>query len=298
MFDIKHIQDLPGQLNYLEINNPELALYGKINLINGGSLERFALNKKELITSSDLNYETYYNSAILFPFVNRIRHGRYTFEDLEYQLPLNKPEEGNSIHGLVYNKTFEVIKTDCTNISLAITIGYKEHKGKPGFPFKYSIYVTYRFFRNSLELSVEVLNDDENSFPFTLGWHPYFKAGNLDNCTISMDGYSEIKFDSELNCQLEAIKHSAIELASEDFDTCYQMHAKKLNFNASDYRFEMVFDSSDKFLQVYTPKNKNVIAIEPQTGIANSFNNRIGLKVLKPTETYQETWKINLTHTN
>lgn len=294
MFDIKHIQDLQAQLNYLEINNPEMALYGKINLINGGSLERFVLNKKELITSSDLNYEANYNSAILFPFVNRIRHGRYSFEDLEYQLPINKPEEENSIHGLVFNKTFEVIKTDCTNTSLTISIGYKEHKCKSGFPFKYSIYVTYRFFRDSLELSVEVVNDDENPFPFTLGWHPYFKTGNLDNCTISMEGYSELKFDSELNFQYKAIKHSGIELASEDFDNCYQIHAKKLKFNTADYSFELVFDSSDKFLQLYTPKNKNVVAIEPQTGIANSFNNRVGLKILKPTETYQETWKINL----
>jgi aldose 1-epimerase len=298
LFEIKHIQDLPAQLNYLEIINPELALYGKINLKNGGSLERFVLNKKELITSSDLNYETYYNSAILFPFVNRIRYGRYTFEDLEYQLPLNKPEEGNSIHGLVYNKTFEVIKTDCTNTSLIITIGYKEHKGQPGFPFKYSIYVTYTFLKDSLELSVEVVNDDVKSFPFTLGWHPYFKTGHSDNCNISIDGYSEIKFDSELNFQFESIKDSAIELASEDFDTCYQIHAKKFNFNTADYSFELVFDSNDKFLQLYTPKNKNLVAIEPQTGIANSFNNGIGLKVLKPSESYHESWKINLIQTN
>ena len=298
MFEIKHTQDSTLQQNYLEINNSELSVYGKINLNNGGNLEHLVLDNKALITASGLNYDTHYNSAILFPFVNRIKQGKYTFEDLDYQLPLNKPEEENSIHGLVYNKTFELIKTNKTATNLSITIGYKEEQRTPGFPFKYSIYATYTFFKDVFELKIEVINDDEKSFPFTLGWHPYFKIGNLDSCHILIDSYSEITFDSGLNCRFEDLKQSAIEIASGDLDNCYQVHAKKINFNTPDYNFEMLFDSEDNFLQLYTPKDLNAIAIEPQSGVANSFNNAIGLKVLNPLKHYQESWKINLIHTN
>jgi aldose 1-epimerase len=45
-------------------------------------------------------------------------------------------------------------------------------------------------------------------------------------------------------------------------------------------------------LQLYTPKGLPLIAIEPMTGISNSFNNKIGLQVLKPNETYSITWNV------
>src|SRR5438067_7438461 len=40
---------------------------------------------------------------ILFPFPNRVRGGRYTFEGRSYELDINEPARGNHIHGLVAN---------------------------------------------------------------------------------------------------------------------------------------------------------------------------------------------------
>jgi aldose 1-epimerase len=37
-----------------------------------------------------------------------------------------------------------------------------------------------------------------------------------------------------------------------------------------------------------------IIAIEPMTGISNSFNNRIGLKVLEPKKSYSLSWNVKL----
>jgi aldose 1-epimerase len=56
----------------------------------------------------------------------------------------------------------------------------------------------------------------------------------------------------------------------------------------------LVLTSSEKenFLQLYTPINTNAIAIEPMTGISDSFNNKIGLKELLPDECYGIEWQI------
>jgi len=48
------------------------------------------------------------------------------------------------------------------------------------------------------------------------------------------------------------------------------------------------------FLQLFTPPKKNIIAIEPTTGISDSFNNKIGLQILEPDETYTIDWNITL----
>jgi len=47
-------------------------------------------------------------------------------------------------------------------------------------------------------------------------------------------------------------------------------------------------------LQAYTPPRLNTIAIEPTTGVSDSFNNNIGLQTLEPNKEYRITWKINI----
>ena len=43
---------------------------------------------------------------------------------------------------------------------------------------------------------------------------------------------------------------------------------------------------------MYTPPGFSIIAIEPMTGISNSFNNKIGLQVLQPSESYSLSWNV------
>lgn len=46
--------------------------------------------------------------------------------------------------------------------------------------------------------------------------------------------------------------------------------------------------------QLYTPPHDNTIAIEPTTGVSDSFNNGVGLKTLAPNETYNIGWTLAL----
>jgi aldose 1-epimerase len=48
------------------------------------------------------------------------------------------------------------------------------------------------------------------------------------------------------------------------------------------------------FLQVYTPPKANVVAIEPTTGVSNSFNNKIGLKTLEPNKIFEIKWSLKI----
>src|SRR6185436_18543598 len=38
-------------------------------------------------------------SAFLFPFPNRLKDGKYSFEGKDYQFPINNASTGNAIHG-------------------------------------------------------------------------------------------------------------------------------------------------------------------------------------------------------
>ena len=50
--------------------------------------------------------------------------------------------------------------------------------------------------------------------------------------------------------------------------------------------------SKENFLHLFTPDQPKVIAIEPMTGAANNFNNKIGLQTLEPNDVYKVEWDI------
>jgi len=60
---------------------------------------------------------------------------------------------------------------------------------------------------------------------------------------------------------------------------------KEFYFSTPEYDFNISSTSKENFLQLYTPVQPNVIAIEPMTGAADNFNNKTGLQTLQPDDT-------------
>lgn len=298
MYQVNHIDDKLLSNNYLEIDNSELGIYAKIDLNCGGSLQELTLSNYKLISSENLSYDKHFNSAILFPYVNRIQNGVYNFQNKAYQLFRNKSEEGHAIHGLVYNKTFTISSVKEEEGKLLVNLTYKETQPEIGFPYKYTLYITYTIQPNSLSLNVNVKNDDENTFPFAIGWHPYFVCDNLYNSTLVLNRNSKINFDAEFNYHIEDVKNTLIKIENNEFDDCYRLMSNETRFETTTYHIKIEFKSAPNYLQVYTPENRNYIALEPQTGVTNNFNNKLGLKLLKPAESFNEEWRINLLNTN
>lgn len=282
----------------LELQNPENGCHAKIYLGQGASLQELTLSGKQLIVDlAPLKYADTYASSILFPFANRIKDGQYQFEGTNYQLETNQKEENNALHGLVYNKTFEIVESTSSTNEAYVSLKYIEDTKTIGFPFTYEISVSYRFTNDSLTLGVIVKNTDIKPFPFTLGWHPYFLSANLFESSLVFK--SDEKFvlgDRNITTGSEPFNHEgSFQIQDKSLDDCWNLDSNAIGFHTPDYRF--VIESSDvnNFLQVYTPPKENTIAIEPTTGISNSFNNQIGLKTLNPGETYRIDWNLKLT---
>lgn len=298
MFKINHIRKEGNQLTGLELFNTDTALEAKINLINGASLEQLKLQGIELISDVCLNYKKHFNSAIMFPFANRVYNGKYAFNGKNYQLAVNDPTTNSSLHGLVYNQTFEVFKIHEDQDKLSVTLVFDQKQETPGFPFMFSLYVTYSFHTNYLEMQVKIVNNSEQTFPFTLGWHPYFKQSLSSKNQIKLFNGSEITFNNDFEYQMIPLNSSTLVIGNNTYDHCYLVRSDKIKFENEAYSMEMKLGNDEHFIQIYTPSNKEYVAIEPQTGPANSFNNGLGLKTLNPKEIYEQTWNIHLIETN
>lgn len=297
MFTIKHIQDSKKNLDYLELKNSDNSTYAKIDLPFGGSLQELTLGGAGIISSENMApYPTTFGSSILFPFANRIENGRYSFNHKNFQLDKNETDRQNALHGLVYSKAFQLKSQDSSQTYATVDLIYNESDPISGFPYKYAINLGYTLTQNALELKVVITNKDKDEFPFSLGWHPYFKTSDLNQSYLKMDSQKKLLVNERMipNGSESIDLKEFFKIEDKAFDDCFILNSNMVEFKTPDYHLELLSSSEENYLQLYTPNDRKCIAIEPQTAPANCFNNQMGLQILQPNKSYQVSWKINL----
>lgn len=282
-------------LEFIEIHNSDNSSKATICLNQGGRLSGLEFDGINILAEfCPTTYGANYASAILFPFVNRIKDGTYTFEDVDYILNCNEADKNNALHGLVYDKNFDCIAHELTSNYGAIKLHYKHDGTCRGFPFKFDMLLTYTLTERNFNLSVAIVNEDDQVFPFNVGWHPYFVSKNLDESALNFE--SSIKYLVDKQQIISGTTSLDVEmpyaLKDVELDDGYHLQNNALEFFTPEYGLIMTSTSKDNYLQLYTPSIPNVIAIEPMTGAADSFNNRIGLQTLRPNESYSVKWNI------
>lgn len=297
MYTIKPTLNNANILDYLVLENSKKTCFAKIHVNQGASLQELNLDGKTIIKDlSPLTYDNTYASSILFPFANRIKDGSYTFNSVKYQFEINETGNNNALHGLVYNKTFQVVNQKETADYASVILEYVENTESIGFPYTYSIQLEYILKKDALDINVTIKNTDTKAFPFTLGWHPYFNSSNLYNSSLNFDSHKQLAFDERcITTGVNDIKNEAtFDVKDKQLDDCFILNTNETQFNTPQYKLLISASSKENFLQIYTPPKANTIAIEPTTGVSDSFNNNIGLQILKPSETHQLNWNLKL----
>ena len=281
---------------HLILANAEKTTQVIISLNEGARISSLIVGGKTIIKElPDFSYSDSYAAAILFPFASRIEKGAYQFDGKTYQLDCNQAGI-NALHGLVYNKTFTVINQKVTDSTAAVTMVYTETNPPKGFPFQYALEVTYTLSENNVGIAIKVTNLDTTPFPFTLGWHPYFYTEHLAESVVKFNSHQQVAFDEKLITKELVLFTNEGDFAIENkqLDDCFVMNDAVIEFETNEYQVTITSDAAQNYLQMFTPPHRMLIAIEPMTGISNSFNNGIGLQVLAPAKTYEINWHLSI----
>jgi aldose 1-epimerase len=89
-------------------------------------------------------------------------------------------------------------------------------------------------------------------------------------------------------------KNVEINPSDSHLDNCFQLNNSEVEFTTSDYKMSISTDRTPAFIHLYTPKIKNLFAIEITSGISNSLNHGIGLNYLDKESSTNMTWKIKI----
>lgn len=294
MFKIHKTSSEKGET--LQISSGCETTKANISLSNGGSLERLVVGNEEIVTNlSHLPYNNTYPSSILFPFANRIKNGKYRFMGENYNLECNETAGNNALHGLVYNKKFNVVEQNCHSKSALVRLSYNEVEPHPGFTFLFTIDLIYKISLNTITLEIEITNTNRIPFPFTIGWHPYFVMNDTQS-SLEFNSVKKLESDERnITTGITVLKTpNPLYLNNMSLDDAFVLEDNNVAFDTQRYRANLTVCDESKYLQLYTPKHDNAIAIEPMTGVSNSFNNGIGLKKLNPKEKFNIKWILDI----
>lgn len=282
-------------LSVIHLQSPDGQLKATFHPHQGGRLVKLTYQDQLVIDELEtMPYEESYAGAILFPFANRIQDGTYQFKAKNFQLACNEKGKNNAIHGLIYNQNFEVTKQEETPTQAVLELNYAEKNSPQGFPFQYQVQLYYALSNEGLTLQVEVKNTGSEAFPFTLGWHPYFYCDDVEKSFLSFTSHKVILMNDK-NIALGVSEHpveNPYSLKNKQLDDCFVLNGREVEFFTPHYKFELQGYPKSNYLQLYTPLNEQRIAIEPMTGISDSFNHKKGLQVVKPGKSKKETWQI------
>jgi len=230
----------------------------------------------------------------LSPFVCRLNQSKFTFADKEYVVEKQKSSPNkHAIHGLIYDKSFEVISETANDKEAAVTMKYEYREDDPGYPFNYDCIVTWRLEKNNkLTVITECVNKDEGLIPIQDGWHPYFTLGDtINNLDLEFQSLKMVEFNTELlptKKLIDYTRFTTIEKLGDRFlDNCFVLDSQECQplcvLRNADKKIEVQLmpDESYPYLQVYTPPHRKSIAIENLSGAPDGFNNNIGVTTLE-----------------
>jgi aldose 1-epimerase len=238
-----------------------------------------------------------YPSALLAPWVNRVRNGNYSFEGRNYQLPINESNLGNAIHGFLARKKFEISEEKCNDDSAEVSLIHNYTGDFPGYPFPFIFTLTYSLSsQGTFALNFKCQNTGQTNMPFACGWHPYFKIANADLSHLEINFSPTLKYISDPQMIPMAEESVSIPMpvrfSETTLDNVFKLesqteHLTELSDRESKISLFLKQNSVEfPYLVVFAPHSENCVAIEPMTGNTDAFNTGDGLQVLSPNEKF------------
>ena len=255
---------------------------------------------------------------ILFPFPNRIREGKFSFEGQEYQFDVPRPG-ANSIHGLVIARPWKAEEAKATDEGGAQLISSIKAADFPDiirqYPFPFDLRVTYTLKDGVLSMLTEMKNLGERNMPMGYGIHPYFRAplsksSAPQDCQIKLPArkYWELEEFLPTGKILEASGRydlrdgaSAAEIRFDDVftDLIITDGVSRCIVDDKKSRMRMILESDAIFREMvaYTPPGRPAVCFEPYTCPTDAINLHqrgidAGIISLKPGESVSATVKM------
>lgn len=221
-------------------------------------------------------------NPILFPISSYLENNQYRVNDTLYTMKQ---------HGFARNLVGTVVEITTNEYSASITTELTSNQSTyEQYPFSFKLIMKYTLTNNSLNIEATVLNTDEKTMPFYLGYHPYFYIADKSQLEIIIpsSNVTELRPNSMNGATFNFNQpESNVIYADLQANSCHMIdHARSL-------KLKLTTDDVFKYIVLWALEDKDFVCIEPWMAPVNAMNVQKDVQYLQAGQTHISNFKIS-----
>ena len=245
-----------------------------------------------------------WRGAVLVPWPNRVREGRWAWRGRELRLdPVSS--EPHALHGLVAWQPWSLLAREPAEATLGTTV--EPHLG---YPFRLAVALDYVLTPDRLAVTVRVRNAGAVAAPVGVGMHPYLHVGanedgGIGGAELTVPAHTALETDGGIPTGVHHRFHGDVgRIGSRAFDTPLTDLDRdddgwaRLSLLGPMGQLDVAVDAAWPWLQIYSGdglpegQRRRSLAVEPMTCPPNALADGVDLVVLEPGGDWSGTWTL------
>jgi aldose 1-epimerase len=245
---------------------------------------------------------------ILFPFPNRIRDSRFTWNGRTHEIPADvglHDKLGHAIHGFCLDKPWRVIARHGHSAVGQFQLSVDAPERRDLWPADFRIEVRYELRAGRLRCDIRIENPDTTPLPWGFGTHPYFRVpleagSHMGHCLVQVPARQqwslvdclptgdrrEVSPEKDLR-DGEYLDVLTLDDVLTDLEPTDGFLETTIYDEAAGLQMTQRFGTEFREVVVFTPPNRPCVCVEPYTCTTDAINLAArgidgGLQVLLP----------------
>lgn len=286
-------------LSYHDQEQPARNISVKIAPDLGNNMFSLRVGEHELIYCDveQLKRMSFTGNFVLWPFPNRVRDKRYTYQGKQYSLQsvvrIPGQEDDPLIHGLVMDRQWQFEQPVAGKDSVSVRTFVEVTPESPYFetyPFESRLTLTFTLSAQGVTVAYEVHNIGTRDLPYGFALHPYFKGlSGFEDTLITLPARQVMEADAELLptgrlLTLDGIMYAMFDLRQpvplghlklDHVYTAIPAHASSaVTFSQQNLRVRLEASKEFTHIVIYTSSDASnpFVCIENQTCATDAIN--------------------------
>jgi aldose 1-epimerase len=241
---------------------------------------------------------------LLYPWANRLSGQRYSAAGREVSLDLSSrllhfDAGGLPMHGVPWSLlAWEV--TEARKDFVAARLDWSRDDLLAVFPFRHYLRMTAALGFDGLTIETTLAAGPDGPVPVSFGFHPYVGLTGTPRAAwrVELPAMRKLLIDSRgiPTGSDEFFTRSKIELGENSFDDGFALMNEQASLSVAggDRRITLEFIAGYPYVQIYAPKDKDYIALEPMTAPTSALSSGRGLRLVEPGGKFQAVFRIRV----
>jgi len=241
---------------------------------------------------------------LLHPWANRLDEPRYDVLGQQVVLDVSSPllhldEHGLPMHGVPWSSLTWIVD-EARQDFVAARLEWSTSDLLAVFPFRHRVELAVTLRPDGLTLETTLVASSEGPVPVSFGFHPYLGLPGLsrDEWQLELPAMRKLALDRRgiPTGEEEPFAGFNAKLGESSFDDGFALMEERSSFSVTGAACRVSVDliAGYRYAQVFAPKGKEYIAIEPMTAPTSALTSGRGLRVVAPGGRFRAEFRIRI----